>query len=380
MAKLVLGNILLSLTARSAARLLGVAPNVSNGDARRSMRVMLLQVAREGKWNYRFMYEPAFRTIVAGFEAYAHRTELNFTASNDMSAQKRDILRATSALEKGDLFIWLGLAGYSSAPWDELHRRGVRTVFYRTEPKGPCIFTNQGVDETWDYTHVNVARQRGICATIGGMQNRSTSISRYLPPGWPAGVQLPRPLVIPQRVQATSRLTFLGHVLGRISSNKSRAVCLRRIQSTMRGARISVQTKMWTTGAVARVVKPGMVFLNLHRGCENPVRPFEAFRASQLIPFGALLISEHAATPDERSFHGIVEFETVDNLGLVYNKLLRWSTEERQRRAVTAASLYAGRFEPKLLFAKAGVYRMLAGMRVTASYSTRVSTSWKDQA
>lgn len=125
------------------------------------------------------------------------------------------------------------------------------------------------------------------------------------------------------------------------------------------GARIRIQTKVWSTGGLVRAVKPGMIFLNLHRGCENPNSPFEALRAAQLIPFGALLISEHACAQDERAFSGIVQFETVDNLGPLYQNLSRLSTDARARRALAAADLYVKRFAPYSIFANAGVYELL---------------------
>lgn len=118
----------------------------------RLMQVLVLQISREGRWNIRFMYEPAFQTLIDGFSVYSQRNMLNFTATNNMPLNRSEINCATSVLQNGDVFIWLGLAGSGEVPWVELRGRGVYTVYYRTEPKGPCMFRHHGVDETWE-TH-----------------------------------------------------------------------------------------------------------------------------------------------------------------------------------------------------------------------------------
>jgi hypothetical protein len=200
------------------------------------VQVMLLQVGQDGRWNTRFMYEPVFRTLVDGFEAYSHRENLRFTASTNMTLDKDHIILTTSVLGAGDLFVWLGLAGHRLVPWLELHARGVRTVYYRSEPHGECIMRYHGIDEAWDYSRIREADQRGRCAETARPLRGATAMSRYLPPGWPAGARIPakQAFVTALPEEPRPRLTFLGQLCGKASSSASRAVCVRRIESAMR--------------------------------------------------------------------------------------------------------------------------------------------------
>jgi hypothetical protein len=130
----------------------------------------------------------------------------------------------------------------------------------------------------------------------------------------------------------------------------------------VKNASLLTRTHVWTKTALVRAVTTGDIHLNIHRGCENASLPFESFRASQLLPLGAIVLSEHSDLLDEDSFKGIVMFETVDNLGSLFNDLVRLSPDVRSELAIAAASLYAERFDPRRLFGNAGVYALLNAM------------------
>jgi hypothetical protein len=107
----------------------------------RQMRVLVLQEALRLN---AFMYRPAYETLVAGLNEYAHRGALNVTAKHVLQLGGA---AEYARLEAGDLFVWLGMAAQRHVPWLELQRRGVRTVYYRTEPNERCVRLNEGITE-----------------------------------------------------------------------------------------------------------------------------------------------------------------------------------------------------------------------------------------
>ena len=144
-----------------------------------------------------FIYESIWRTLLAGFLE---------VAAVDHSPD--DTYRATDNLTGGDAYVWIGEAGAHGVPWAELRSRGVKTIYYQTEPSLDCggLGTGIGPDEVWDFTHRNVATCRAHLKRNG----RADVVTvRYVPPGY----------VAPPTTSATSamavppgdrRLLFLG--------------------------------------------------------------------------------------------------------------------------------------------------------------------------
>jgi hypothetical protein len=159
----------------------------------------------------------------------------------------------------------------------------------------------------------------------------------------------------------STRVTFLGLIFYPETSPRLR--CLRQIEAAM-NASLALISNVWTTGALARTVgERGALFLSVHKLCAHHVlQPFEAFRAAQLLPHDALLVSERSDARDERAFENIVEFARADQLGAVLAALARLGPEQRARRAVAANARFASRFQPRRLFVEARVYDLLDSM------------------
>ena len=82
-------------------------------------------------------------------------------------------------------FVWVGIHGLERVPWGELRARGVRTVYYQTEPIGRCPFTNSTVDELWDFAWFNLEKcQRNPSSPIlverGGFRTLHPKQSRCI--------------------------------------------------------------------------------------------------------------------------------------------------------------------------------------------------------
>ena len=95
-------------------------------------------------------------------------------------------LRQVQSLKQGDVFVWVGSCGNFIPPWANLSQRGVRTVYYQTEPMpayAKVEFLNkgwllQGVDEVWSYSQANIdVLHRDHAPMVAGRT------LRHVPPG-----------------------------------------------------------------------------------------------------------------------------------------------------------------------------------------------------
>jgi hypothetical protein len=135
------------------------------------MRILLLQ--SQGV-NIQSMYQPAMDTLVAMLGGYVRgRSGVAFDHGAVLPDQ---LLMRTMGLQQGDVFVWLGIMEAEHVPWAALARRGVCTVYYRTEPlqAAACPPVSWLVAETWEYTFANMKPCRS---------SRGPVVSRYVPPG-----------------------------------------------------------------------------------------------------------------------------------------------------------------------------------------------------
>ena len=100
----------------------------------RVRRVMVWQGERNDDGHLSFMYWPIMGTLLSGFQYHAARHPLKLVAG---VGQTREYARQLSLLRSSDWFVWVGLNERFSQPWRQLRRRGVRRIYYRTEP-GHC--------------------------------------------------------------------------------------------------------------------------------------------------------------------------------------------------------------------------------------------------
>ena len=83
----------------------------------------------------RFMYRPVMDTLVGGFTDLPEQVAAAIGPLQVVPGYGRAKLKAsTGALVAGDIFLWIGPIGSELVPWAALAERGVRTVYYQTEP------------------------------------------------------------------------------------------------------------------------------------------------------------------------------------------------------------------------------------------------------
>lgn len=320
----------------------------------------------ENDWgSLRHMYRPIVQTLVDGLRALAdsnHWTVEAQVVPNTSISRLRGGCCGMEKLQAGSIFVWVGNAASREVPWAELRRRGVRTVYYQTEPHDmPCSLWQQAlVDEVWDYSRHNIAlcsggahqdRPRGG-QTSGGAVGARTF--RYVPPG------LQRMARAQQQSSAT--LAFLGATkFGR------RSRCMGWLQEHL-GDRLRVFNTIWTQAELADTLRHHGMHLNLHKECgdENGaprgagrLQPLELVRLSSLLSAGVLVISESSAEADEVEFAGLCTFAPLGELPNRFYALANTSRTTRQRLAEERFSLFAKKFAPAAVLERAGVHELL---------------------
>ena len=115
------------------------------------------------------MYWPVMGTLIAGLQ----RPGVDLVFGIGFSQRYQQMI---DSLRCGDTFIWVGVNGKLSQPFWQLRKRGVRTVYYNTEPAVGyirCDRDRRHVDELWDFSFHNMLR----CAVDG---NRRPDVLRGL--------------------------------------------------------------------------------------------------------------------------------------------------------------------------------------------------------
>ena len=96
--------------------------------------VLLWHGERPTDGHLAFMYWPVLATLIEGFREQLALSVVVGVGSS--GALKREL----ASLRRGDTFLWMGPRHRRTQPWRELRRRGVRTVYYQTEPVHHCEF------------------------------------------------------------------------------------------------------------------------------------------------------------------------------------------------------------------------------------------------
>lgn len=315
-----------------------------------------------------FMFEPALSTLRAGFEAY-RKPSVRFQWA---VVEGNDTLRATAHLRRGDIFLWLGLHLSERVPWRALHDRGVRTIYYETEPIMTCRFRLEPVDEQWHYSWKNYE----VCNST----RRTRPVLRYVPPG---------ALSTPKSGHTTEEpaLVFLGNPRMNLGLRgpkwKGRRIrCYAAIRSRLPPGRLVSVYNIWSEDAYAMMMTNYSMFLNIHKACGLPDTQLEAFRLAKLLNYGGIVFSERCHPLDEQAFHGLVSFMDVEHIAPAYLRLASVSVAERKFIAEARGAEFARRFDPAVLFSTAGVYAMLDRTVTEAASrhmgaSTELDTTWR---
>ncbi|KAG8466998.1 hypothetical protein KFE25_000314 [Diacronema lutheri] len=307
-----------------------------------------------------FMYEPAWQTLVAGFAAYARARApgaLRLTADpRGCSALKN----ATRQLGEGDLFIWLGRLHHEQPPWVDLNKRGVHTVYYRTEPDEPCLSTvaRTGAErhaptpaETWEYTHANSA---------AGCTAWPAPRSRYVPPGAPADAGAgPRSARLLAGHPDVAVLDFVGATSG----YAMRVACLSYLSATIPHGAFRLAHDLWNEATWRRALARMSAVVNLHKNCSDSAQPLEAFRVAKLLAYGCIVLSERSDARDEAAFAGMVTFASVDALPAMWARFAASSAAQRAAAGGAARTKFLAAFAPARLFHEAGVFGLLDELR-----------------
>ena len=202
-----------------------------------------------------FMLRPIMSFLHAGF-AISPRVGTIVVGAGAKRDDAGAFLGNISLLQRGDVFIWVGLS-MSQAPWLALGERGVRRILYQTEPAHHCFARRVGkyaVDELWDFAHHNLEACRNEKSAPD-----APSTLRYVPPGYlPAiGVNGPEPRGPHPRHQ---KLFFAGDT----ENGLKRRACFRQLHALIGPKLDATFSAFKDTAWKATVLSRANIFVNLH--------------------------------------------------------------------------------------------------------------------
>jgi hypothetical protein len=308
-----------------------------------------------------FMYSPAVLTLRTAFERFARSKPAGAIVIDQKcptDVDPYDVEACTASLRRGDLFVWVG-AYARDVPWKQLRARGVRTMYYRTEAAEACLDNDPRAeasdeapiapDETWEYTWTNV-HNASTCPHVASLPT-----SRFLPPG---AVETPRVRRKRSAVPTPAPIFFVGQSwLG-----PTRGACLSQLERELPPNTLRRESAAWTAEMFRKLIKYSRItaVVNIHKHCSDASQPLETFRVAAMCNYGVLVLSEHSDPRDEAAYAGLVLFAPVRDLSVAYR---RWiaplSTDELIGRINATMAEFAARFDPTLLFRRAGVDQLL---------------------
>jgi hypothetical protein len=323
---------------------------------------MIWQGERNADGRLAWMYWPVVGTLVAGL---LHAANAAVSVGLGFSMEYH---RELARLERGDTFIWIGTVGKFSQPWKRLRERGVRRVYYQTEPFDlrrrweRCPFRNDSVDELFDFSWSNLER----CSLVGPWAPRL----RFVPPG-DLGRRDP-----PRRAPTlkSKTMVFFGTLKDPYSRERLRTYkALKRalgdrLQHTCKLTRhgpfppklpsvivsvcLPVADEAWNDTAFAMLLQTHDIFVNLHKD-KTAAKPV-TFRNALLLSENKLVISERAHARDEAEYDGMVIFS--NDIIHDYHRLAD-DARVATRTMQLSSTRFRARFAPAELFRRAGVYQ-----------------------
>jgi len=351
-------------------------------------RRLLLWQGERPDGRLRFMYDPIMQTLRRGANETLN-LDLWTVEQRFGGVDSAEAAAELDALKCGDIFVWIGKAqlgafvpgnGKSVPPrsdpvYNELvtyriQQRGVRTIYYQSEPFGPaeeeglmfspsfCDFETSPFDEIWDYSHANLKRYWDKCPA-----GVTRPVVRYVPPGNLNEMALQREDVIDNCVAGSA--AFLGgprpERLQYISIFESQAKQSPWQNLTARDAfAVSMGDGIWDYDTLDTYLRQSCVQLNIHKYAKLNTEAFEAVRAATLVSAGALLVSQISDLDDQREWAGIVHFaETPQAHGVEAARLTQLPAEERRHHARARAKLFDEKFSPKRIFENANMGNIL---------------------
>ena len=299
--------------------------------------------------------------------------------------------------------MWVGINERFSQPWWQLGRRGVRRIYYRTEPehctpeKLSSAPTPHGADEVWDFSHHNLdgcvepqgagsAQPRarpGACDRCPGRARRQEPLTQppptlrvvppgYLPPPWSVEDALQEAAANASSATAAALATSSAAssaaapaaasappliFFGSLDGWAGRRRCFRQLQSQL-GASLQHVYHVWGDAQYAALLRAQPLYVNLHKGCEDGHAPV-TFRHAQLLSAARLVVSPRAHPLDEAMYAGLVTFVPLERIARTHGE---WAALPAARRVALQRSTWEDfrrRFAPRRLFEEAGVYEQL---------------------
>ena len=379
-----------------------------------------------------WMFAPFVTTMLLGV-----RQTDNFSPSvrflrsqSDTIGIAADIMSELDLLQEGDVFVWVGphhvLRQPEGAvpeacpppvlPWANLTSRGVKTVFYNTEPRPRMVLpqrqqTQAKVDlnacklcfgigrpdlvaEVWDYAVANgawateqsteqvcgqVMSKHASTASIGRRtEHRHTNgapdanallaevldfpptaapsppVTRYVPPGNFLAIE---PEVRAQMLQHCDVQRVGWQATAAHSANRERWINTLASHSVNL---VGTEGGVWSRDAQLAELNTSCIFINIHRVAwlDGDARsaPFESFRAAAFLGGGGLLVSQASDPRDMQEYEGLVDFvDTPEEMVARIRALQAMDTNERRAEAVRRAEEYSQRFSPAAILERAGL-------------------------
>ena len=287
-----------------------------------------------------FMYEPVRSTLVSGFSDLPQRViskigTPNLVHGHGVNALFRKKADLVNGLKTGDIFLWIGPVGSNAPPWRKLRERGVRTIYYQTEPFDGCQLSGSQSDEVWEFSWHNI----DACGPRLRLDPPLTL--RYVPLGYnapPAAESSGSSSAsAPPVTDGTEKadLLFLGYPF--YKSGRTR--CYDRLRQKL-GGRLNSTWSLWDSNAFSSwwvSVGSRAIHLNLHKSCESSHNPV-VFRTSLLLSRGASVISEHSYAKDEAEYNGLVHFAKVEQLPGLLEEALQNTTSRNGAAAAAGAT------------------------------------------
>jgi hypothetical protein len=252
------------------------------------------------------MYKPVTHTL-KGLENHS------MTISNEIDVSK---------IAYNSTFVWVGVYNLRAVPWNKIRARGVRTVYYQTEPVNDCVLTRRTVDEIWDFSWYNLKNCEG---------KSEAPVLRYVPIARQDWVVTVEPNL------SANTLEFFG-------KKEFRGKCFTQVD---RRWKVKSRYDVWNEKEFERYIQfSSGTFLNIHKGCarDGPV----TFRNSLLLSTNAVVISAHCHKLDEKMYEGQVLF--VDSIANITHALVKDHIRSRN------VSRFSELFDRKMILRNAGLW------------------------
>ena len=252
------------------------------------------------------IFQPMWETVLRGLQS--RDVECGYRVMNMASFHANENLRFPMEPQTGDVIILVGhesWAKFIQRCRNEFASRGVYCIWYYSEHEaGKADFSWPGLCEVWEYTRSN---------------NPKAPLVRHIPAGF-----LPQEATVAENddvvlrtVETHKNSTHSWHLhlqfVGSLNPNRSR--CLEHLRNISYFDKTKVFNRWGFVQWRELARQTGVVYLNMHRYCNDSSRyvaaprPLETVRLSSLLSAGGVVISEETNEGDTQAFDGIVLFE-----------------------------------------------------------------------